>query len=80
MQTFYLLLPIRPGESPSLIKRCHAETKNAAASMFVQRLNSLLGSEAFTEQELLPAIKQEDELTEREYQWMRETAPEMLEL
>jgi hypothetical protein len=79
MQTFYLLLPLRPGEPPSLIKRCQAESKAAAARVFAGQLNSLMGGEVFTETELFPAIKREDELTERDYQWMRDTAPELLE-
>jgi hypothetical protein len=79
MQPFYLLLPLYPGEPPSLIKRCYAESKAAAAKVFADRLNSLLGNEAFTASELLPAIKREDELTDRDYQWIRDTAPELLE-
>jgi hypothetical protein len=79
MQPYYLLLANHPGEPPWLIKRCHTESKAAAAQVFADRLNSLMGGEVFTASELLSVIKQEDELTDRDYQWMRDTAPELLE-
>ncbi len=79
MDTWYLFLAIRPDERPSLIKRCQAENKAAAARVFAGQLNSLMNGEVFTEQELLAAIKQEDELTERENQWIRATAPELMD-
>jgi hypothetical protein len=80
MHTWYLLVSISQGERPSLIRRCHAESKIEAASVFAGRLNTMMGKQAFTTHELLAAIKREDELTEQEQHWIATEAPEMLEL
>jgi hypothetical protein len=80
MHTWYLLLSIRPGERPGIIRRCQAESKLQAARIFADRLNTMMGRQAYTTHELLPAIKQEDELTEQEQHWIATEAQEMLEL
>jgi len=79
LPTWYLFLRTRPEERPSVIKRCKAETKEAAAKVFAGQLNRLMDGEVFEESELLPAIKLENELTETDDQWIRTYAPELLE-
>jgi hypothetical protein len=80
MQTWYLLLGNHPGEKPWIIKRCQAETKRDAATIFAKRLNTIAASEAYGEIELLEAIKREDELTKQEHQWIAAEDIEMLEI
>jgi hypothetical protein len=80
MHTWYLLLYISPGERPGIIRRCHAESKLQAAHIFAGRLNSMMGKQAYTTHELLPAIKQENALTEEEQHWIATETQEMLEL
>jgi hypothetical protein len=80
MHTWYLLLYIRPGERPGIIRCCHAEHKLQAARIFAGRLNTMMGRQAYTTHELLPAIKREDELTDQEQHWIASEPQEMLEL
>ena len=66
--------------TPSIIRRCQAATKAAAAVIFSLRLNVTANGEDFTAAELLPAIKQEAELTAMERAWIAEEDPAMLDL
>ncbi len=79
MQTWYLIFGIRLNERPSIIKRCQAEHKDAAARLFAARLNTIAQGQVFTDRELLNAIKREDELTETEQQWVTAEDPKLLE-
>jgi hypothetical protein len=79
LPTWYLFLRPHVDEPPSLIKRCQAETPEAAATVFAGQLNSLMGNEVFLASELLPAIKREDALTETESHWLQLYAPELLD-
>ncbi len=80
MMTFYLLLNTYPYERATLIKRCKADNKLQAARLFAQRLNRIMERETFIDTELLPAIKQEDELTQQEKQWISAEDPQLLDL
>ncbi len=71
---------MRLSDRPSIIRRCQAATKEAAAVIFAIRLNTTAEGEAFTAAELLGAIKREDELTEEERQWIAAEDPELLAL
>ncbi len=80
MYTYYLFLDRRLSDRPSIIRRCQAATKEAAAVIFAARLNTTTESEAFTAAELLAAIKQDTELTDEERQWIAAEDPELLAL
>ncbi len=80
MHTYYLFLDMRLSDRPSIIRRCQAATKAAAAVIFAARLNITANGEAFTAAELLSAIKQEAELTDTERHWIAAEDPELLAL
>ena len=80
MHTYYLFLAMRLSDRPSIIRRCQAATKEAAAVIFALRLNTTAEGEAFTASELLGAIKRDDELTDEERQWIAAEDPELLAL
>jgi hypothetical protein len=79
MDTWYLFLGLRFGDRPWISRRCQAATKQQAASLFAQRLNRPSATQAYTETEVLPAIKREDELTEQEQQWIAAEPPVLLD-
>ncbi len=70
MDTWYLFLGLRSGDRPWISRRCQAATKQQAAGIFANRLDSMMERQVYTTHELLPAIKREDELTEQEQQWI----------
>jgi hypothetical protein len=80
MHTYYLLLDMRLSDRPSIIRCCQAATKEAAAVVFAVRLNTTAEGDAFTAAELLPAIKQDTELTNEERHWIATEDPDMLAL
>jgi hypothetical protein len=80
MHTYYLLLHTHLSDRPTIIRQCQAATKAAAALIFAARLNTTVKGEAFTATELLPAIKQDTELTDEERQWIAAEDPDMLAL
>jgi hypothetical protein len=80
MHTWYLFLGLRLGEPPLISRRCQAATNHEAASIFAQRLNTPPANQIYTEIELLPAIKREDDLTDTEQQWIAAELPELLDV
>jgi hypothetical protein len=80
MDTYYLFFDMRLSDRPTIIRRCQAATKEAAAVIFALRLNTTAEGDAFTAAELLAAIKRDDELTDEERQWIAAEDPELLAL
>jgi len=80
MPTYFLLLFDTAGERPSIVRRCPAENKQIAAIKFAERLKKMMKGQLFLDTELLSFIKQEDELTQQERQWIRAEDPELLDL
>ena len=80
METWYLFLGLRLGDKPWISRRCQAATKEQAAGIFANRLNMHEAKQVYTETEVLPAIKRQDELTNQEQQWLAAEPPALLDL
>ncbi len=80
MDTWYLFLGRRFGDRPWITRRCQAATREQAAGIFANRLNMSEAKHVYTETELLPSIKRQDELTDQEQQWIATEPPALLDL